>query len=140
MKRRIFAIALILVLVGQVFAVPSFAMDSETEIQPYYVAVRSCAVDFSIENSVLGYSKSQVVVSLRSGYTADVTMELIRIGDSSIKTIKTWEDTGLSDIEEVSHGYYVASGYDYLLDVTIKVYNSDGEYVATVLTSDTEYY
>ena len=139
MKKRWVSICLVLALIMQLFTFSAFAATPEV-VQPYYVAVRSCTVDFSIQNTTLGYSNSLVVVSLRDGYTADVTMELYRISSSSVKSLKVWEDSVGSGVESISHGYYVASGYDYLLEVTLKLYDSNGEYVEIVGNSDTEYY
>lgn len=63
---------------------------------------------------------------LRSGYTADVKVELQQDGN----TIKTWKNSGSGTVT-AEGTYYVASGHDYTVVTTATVYDKDGNVVGT---------
>ena len=80
----------------------------------------------SLTISARGAATCSGSVSLMSGYTADITVELKRDGT----TIKTWTDSGSRTVS-ADGTYYVTSGHDYVVTTTATVYDSNGKIVET---------
>lgn len=78
----------------------------------------------SLDISSTGAARCDGEVDLRSGYTADLTVELQRDG----VTIKTWRSSGNGDVT-AGGTYYVESGHDYVVVATATVYNSSGQWI-----------
>lgn len=92
-------------------------------IEPCYVGVNSSSCNLSISS---GTATCRGAVTLKSGYTASLTLKLQRSKDgSSWTTLKTWTATGTS----INKSYYVSSGYKYRATFNVKVYNSSGTLV-----------
>ena len=95
-----------------------------SEVMPLYTGITTLASGLTISDA--GKATCEGTALLRSGYTADVTVELKRDGT----TIKTWTDSG--SMKVTAGGiYYVVSGHTYVVTTTADVYDSDGNWVAT---------
>ena len=138
MKNKCLAILLLVIAVFQVFMLPAVAAQP-VEMHPYYTGVSTIATDLSIENSSLGLSKNRVVIIMRSGYTAEVSMTLKQISSNGVSEVKSWNDS-LDGTGEIVHYYYIPSGYNYTLIVSIDVYDTNGDFVETIATNDSEKY
>lgn len=133
MKKAI-SVCCVLIIVFQLFVGATYAAAPE-EMTPYYTGVYSVGANLKIVNETLGKSESQAVAILRAGYTAEVTMTLKQISVGSVEELKTWNDS-LSATGEIKHTYYIPSGYGYTLIVSMDIYDSDGDFVETIVTND----
>lgn len=136
--KKALSLCCMLVLVFQLLACPIQAAAPE-EMKPYYTGVYSIAANLRVVNDFLGKSESQAVVIMRSGYSAEVSMTLNQISSSGVDELKSWSDS-LDSTGEVKHTYYIPSGYTYTLVVSIDVYDSNGDFVETIATSDSMVY
>ena len=91
-------------------------------LEPRYVGVSQ--LFSSLEISSRGAASCCGWVVLRSGYTADVKVEL----KQDVATIKTWTSSGSGSVT-AEGTYYVASGHDYVVTTTATVYGKDGKIV-----------
>ena len=101
---------------------------AELEPSPRYTGLSTAYVDLTISSS--GRSTSTGEVNTRSGYTADVTMELQQKDGSRWEEVRTWTDVG-ADVY-LEKDWYVASGYEYRVELSIEVSNSSGRVVDDV--------
>lgn len=92
---------------------------SADEIEPRYTGIYALSADLNVNSS--GRADCYGYVKTRSGYSADLTVELQRDG----RTIKSWSDSGSGTIT-ISESYYVTSGHDYQVVVSANVYNAQG--------------
>ena len=120
MKKLIRTIIPVLLLVGVLAG-----MAHAAEITPRYTGITVLTAGLDI--SGMGRSVSDGTVHLRSGYTADVTVELKQDGT----TIKTWTSSG-SSVISAGGIYYVASGHEYTVTTTATVYDANGKFVESV--------
>lgn len=105
------------------------AAAAEKEKEPQrYTGVSTCYTSLSI--SAWGRASCGSYVYCNSGYSADVTMKLMR--DST--EIKSWNTSG-SGIVTMDKTYYVVGGHSYTVAVTISVKDSNGNVVDTINTS-----
>jgi len=91
-------------------------------ISPRYTGISTLSSAINI--SSIGGATCTGTVTLRSGYTVDLTVALKQDGT----TIKTWTASGSGTIC-AGNTYYVASGHEYFVRTTATVYNSDGKIV-----------
>ena len=133
MKKSL-SICCVLIIVLQLFVGVCHAAKPE-EMAPYYTGAYAVSADLKMVNETLGKSESQAVAILRAGYTAEVTMTLKQISVGSVEELKTWNDS-LSATGEIKHTYYIPSGYGYTLIVSMDIYDSDGDFVETIVTND----
>lgn len=89
------------------------------EINPQYTGIYALEADLNISDD--GCATCYGSVSIRSGYTATLSMQLKRDG----VTIKTWSDSGSTSFD-IEKDYYVTGDYDYQVVVTATVKNSAG--------------
>lgn len=127
MKKGI-ALLLSVVLIFGVMTPTVFAATDADTVQPYYLRIRSLAIDFDIGSS----GKSTCYCSVDSSVTTDtvdLTMDLQRYvkenGKEYWDTLKTWTSSG-TYVASLNKTWYVSSGYEYRLRITAKVYNSSG--------------
>lgn len=92
---------------------------SAVEITPRYTGITTLNADINVSSS--GRADCYGYVRTRSGYSADVTVELQCDG----QTIKSWSDSG-SGVIEIEKTYYVTPGHDYQVVVTAVVRNAQG--------------
>ena len=97
-------------------------------VQPRYVGLATLSAQLDISSS--GLAACYSMVNVRSGYTAEVTMELLQSpeGKNSWSEEKSWDTSGSGrlTIDEI---WFVAPGYDYKVEVSVDVYNSSGRLV-----------
>ena len=102
---------------------PTYAVDNTSIIEPYYTGAINERRTLSISS---GKATCKGYLTLRSGYTASLTLKLQQSNNgSSWTTLKTWTATG----RIISKSYYVSSEYKYRATFNIKVYNSEGTLV-----------
>lgn len=123
-KRSVAALLLATCFVGGV-SVPTYAVNNTNLIKPYYVGASDANCTLSI---VSGKATCRGLLTLRSGYTASLTLSLQKYSDGEWKTQKTWTGSGSA----IQKPYYVSSGYTYRSKLSAKIYNSSGKYVETV--------
>lgn len=92
-------------------------------IEPRYTGISSLSSSLNISST--GAAKCNGNVTVRNGYTADLTVSLKQDGT----TIKSWSESDLTGIAGITHTYYVASGHEYIVKTSVTVYNSDGKIV-----------
>lgn len=125
MKKRI-ALLITLLMVASVCIgvnIPTQAANMMDQAEPYYVGIADVSCTLGITS---GKATCSGNISLRSGYSASLTLKLQQSKDgSSWSTLKTWTATG----SRISKSYYVSSGYKYRATFNVKVYNSSGTLV-----------
>jgi len=136
MKKRILSLALVLCMLMAV----SGPVASAAEAQPYYVAIGS--MHANISDPVNGRIPCYGSVFVRRGYKADLTLELMQKQNGSWDSIKSWETSGSgAGTIELSKSYYVVSGYEYKVLVSVDIYTTSGTYVESeTLESGSLYY
>lgn len=128
MKKRISKFLSMLLALCCITATLSTA--TATAIEPRYTGLFGAAVSLDIASG--GKSTPAVAVTLRNGYTADVTLTLQRSSNGySWSSVKEWSDSG-STLVSIEKTYYVTSGYDYRSKCTVIVYDSNGSIVDNV--------
>lgn len=95
-----------------------------SEVMPLYIGIGTISTGLTISDTGRAVSDGKVI--LRSGYTADVTVELKQDGT----TVKTWTSSGSMTVS-AGGTYYVASGHLYIVKTTADVYDSEGNWVET---------
>ncbi len=95
-----------------------------TTISPRLIGITNITSKLTISDA--GCARCSGLVSVRDGYTVDLTVELKQDGT----TIKTWTGSG-SGTFDAGGIYYVASGHTYVVTATATVYNSSGKIVET---------
>jgi len=93
-----------------------------TQVQPRYTGV--AMITSSLNISATGGAVCDGSATVRSGYKANLTVELKRDGT----TIKTWTASGTGLID-AGGTYYVTSGHTYVVTTTVTVYDSNGRFV-----------
>lgn len=114
MKKHIRSAISLLFALGVLMA--SFA--TAQAVEPRYTGVAQIYSTLNISNSGAASCSGKVV--LRSGYTADLTVELKQDGE----TIKTWTNSGSGTVT-AGGTYYVESGHGYIVTTTATVYDSN---------------
>lgn len=127
MKKQLCAALSLILLLGIVvssaaFAQPIVDVDQPEEATPRFTGISTLASTLSI--SKYGRATCGGTVSIRDGYTVDLTVELKQDGT----VIKTWTNSG-SGILDAGGSYYVTSGHTYVVTTTAEVYNSSGTLV-----------
>lgn len=117
-KKRIAAILAAAMMVSQtgVFALETkmeIVSGGEEIVQPCFVALIDCELDFSISS---GTAHCLAETNVRSGYKAKTIVELQKKG-LSWNTTKTWTKTGINTTAIVDEDYAVTSG-TYRIKVT----------------------
>ena len=105
-------------------------MPEAERMEPRYVTSTDFAAELSIGSG--GRSTCTGTVRLRSGYNADVTMELQQKDGSRWETIQDWSDSGRR--VTLNHSWYVESGYDYRVKLSAEVTDSNGRVVEQPVT------
>ena len=114
MKRSIRTAAALLLLLGTLTA----TLTAAQAVEPRFTGISMLTSTLNI--STTGKASCSGTVTLKSGYTADLTVELQKDGS----TIKTWTDSG-SGILSAGGDYYVPTGHDYVVVTTATVYDKN---------------
>jgi len=99
-----------------------FGAAQAAEIEPRYTGIAHVYAVLNI--SEIGAASCGGSTRVRSGYTADLTVELKRDGT----TIKTWTASGTGNLTAGST-YFVTSGHTYVVTTSVVVYDSTGTIV-----------
>ena len=93
-----------------------------------YVGVVRILTTLKIESN--GLAKPYTSVTLKSGYSADITMALEQSpkGQNDWEEENSWSTSG-SGIVILSKSWFVPSGYDYRVVVDVTVYDENGSEV-----------
>lgn len=118
MKKRIRTAISLVLLLGVMMA--TFATAYAVEAR--YTGVSR--LDSTLTISSKGAASCQGSATVRSGYTADVTVELKQDGT----TIKTWTNSGSGTVR-AGGTYYVESGHNYIVTTTATVYDSNNKVI-----------
>lgn len=118
MKRHIRAVLALALFLGVMVATLAIAH----AVEPRYTGISKLSTNLSISSS--GAATCKGTVTVYSGYTADVKVELKQDGS----TIKTWTDSGSGTIR-ISEIHYVESGHKYIVKTSATVYDSNGKVV-----------
>ncbi len=121
MKKNIRTRIAMIFLLSAIF-LTNFTIVQAAGVEPRYTGIFQLRSTLNISTS--GAASCTGKVSLRNGYTADVTVELKQDG----RTIKTWTKSG-DEVVSTGGTYYVASGHDYVVTTTASVYDEDGTLV-----------
>ena len=126
MKKRISKFLSMLLALSCITATLSTA----AAIEPRYTGLATLTVSINIAND--GCANPYGYARIRSGYTADVTLELQRSSNGySWSSVKEWTASGTDSID-LDKIYYVVSGYDYRAKCTVMVYDSSNNLVDNV--------
>lgn len=93
-------------------------------VEPRYTGISSLSASLTI--STAGKAECSGKAIVRSGYTADVKVELKQDGT----TIKTWTNSGSGTVS-AGGTYYVESGHNYIVTTTATVYDSSSHIIET---------
>lgn len=116
MRKRIISSLFAMALLVSVWSTNCLAAES-TQIEPRFTGISALYSTLTV--SANGGAACNGKVITRSGYTADVTVELKQDGT----TIKTWTASG-SGVVSAGGTYFVMSGHDYIVTTTVDVYKS----------------
>lgn len=86
-------------------------------------------LDATLTISSKGAASCQGTVAVRSGYKADIKVELKQDGS----TIQTWTSSGTGTVR-AGGTYYVESGHNYIVTTTATVYDSNNKVIETPFT------
>lgn len=118
--KRTFALVLCVVIAASVTVVGA----EEMSVTPRFVGVDVIVANLTINE--YGRASCGCSVLIRSGYSVDVTMTLEQDGVA----IKSWTGSGSISVD-MSKPYYVASGHDYQVIVTVRVKTAEGSYLCS---------
>ena len=102
--------------------VASLAAAQAAAIEPRYTGIYDLSASLSISEQ--GQASCYGQATVKSGYTADITVELKRDGT----TIKTWTNSG-SGIVSAGGTYYVTSGHTYVVTTSATIYDQNNHVV-----------
>ena len=91
-------------------------------IEPRYTGIFNLRSTLNISDK--GAASCSGYVSLRNGYTADMTVELKQDGN----TIKTWTKSG-TGVVSAGGTYYVMSGHNYVVTTTVDIYDAEDNFI-----------
>lgn len=118
MKRSIRTAAALLLLLGTLTA----NLATVQAVEPRYTGVSILTSTLNVSSQ--GAARCNGKAVLKSGYTADLTVELQKDGS----TIKTWTSSGSGTVT-AGGTYYVPSGHTYVVVTTATVYDSNSKVV-----------
>ena len=99
-------------------------------LSPRYVALSRFSTTLSIDSNGCATCLGTAITNIN--YTCDATLELQQKVGSSWETIKDWSSSG--DMNSFSKSWYVASGHDYRLKLSVDVYTAGGKWVEGPVT------
>ncbi len=99
-------------------------------MQPMYIGIVSLSPRLVISPS--GTISCTDTVSLKNGYSANITWELKHGTGNTLSKLSSWTASGKGEIT-LSKGRQAIRGYSYQLKATAKVYDSNGNYIETAV-------
>ena len=85
-----------------------------------YITIQSATAELEIGSGGKALCDAYVR-TIDSSYDIEVVMELIQMDTGSVK--KTWETSGSLIVRLTDQPWYVTSGHEYVVKVTVKVYS-----------------
>jgi len=138
--KRIICVAISLCLVLSCFQVGVFA-DEERAAGDNSRFTGLVAMSVGLDISDIGRAVVSVDVALREGYTAEMQVNLAQYGAYETVIVKEWNPSFDEGGGVWGGVWYVASGYLYVAEVTLDVYDLNGNFIETVeLDSSAKYY
>ena len=131
MRKQVFSIALVALCLCAVFLPDAHAATPDTA-QPYYTGTTLVTANIGAASG--DRVNCEGSVKLKSGYEADLLMELQKETDGGWSTIKSWSTSGSGTIR-LSKTYFIVSGNTYRVLVSGTVRDSNGHYVETASTA-----
>ena len=115
------------------------ALPEETTVSPFYTGVSTVVASVDVSSSGCASAYGKFIV--RSGYTADMMLELQLSSDGeSWSTIKTWTTSGSGTLT-LDKIYFVSSGFYYRTVCSADIYDSNDNFVEGIaLASNSQYY
>lgn len=131
-KARILSIIMLVCVMTSFLSVAATAANysGATNIVP--MSEGTCTVRPTIDITSLGKATCSCTVNIKSGYTANLQINLCKLDGNTWTPIKGWSANNASGNATYSNSYYVTSGESYRVSVTVSVYNSSGNFVETV--------
>lgn len=121
----------LLVIPSTIFASETYISETDNQIQPRFTAMVKCWNSLVLGD--LGKMQCYGKTEVRDGYIAGVVIELQRDDGSDWTTIKSWSGTD-EDYINLEKEWYVASGYDYRLQVTHSAYDLAGGFIESSIS------
>ena len=146
MKRKLFSILSLILVLACVFVIPASAIEEgpEEPVDPDepYVDIATFSVGCTINGSGLATCSSSVLTA-HSNYTVYLTVSLQRYNSNSgywQQYVGPWYSSGVR-FASVYQQYYVPHGYYYRTAAAATVYDSNGNYVesATIYSANRYY-
>jgi len=133
-KKKLLPILSLIMALCILLSTISFAANEEYMIQPRWTYISEIATGLDI--SIYGKATCNTSVSLyaSSNCTCTIEMTLLQSDGFGWDDIKTWTVSGdrTTDIEK---NWYVDSGYEYMVESTTYVYDSNGNLVESATTT-----
>lgn len=128
--KKAMAKTLILAFVVSLFAMTT-ALAQECTTQDdnlRYIGISTLNASLSIDDNGKANCTGSVTLN-NSGYSADLTMELIQVDTGRV--LKTWTASGATSIRLTNKPWYVTNGHEYQVKVTVTVYNASDRVIET---------
>ena len=128
-QKNLVKVLLLAVVVSLFTMTTAFAQEYPTQnTNARYIGISTLNADLSIDDNGKSSCSGSVILN-NSGYSADLTMELIQVDTG--KVMKTWTNSGSISIRLTNKPWYVTSGHRYQVKVTVTVYNKSGKSIET---------
>lgn len=133
--RKVKSLSILLVVCLLIGCLPlGAAADSDSvdtsDVEPRFVGLMSMSIDLSISSS--GLATVTYTADLKSGYTATVVLDLRKVTLTGGSSVKSWTLEDISGLYSCGKYYFVASGHSYYVDVSVDIYDSDGDFVENI--------
>lgn len=139
MKRRIFSLVALMLLMTSLLSMPATAAEDTPSISPRYVNIMAFAASIDVNSSGKASCHS-FVETANTSYTIHLEMNLQRYKDGYWSNVKTWSGDGTGE-KSLDKSWYVTSGYYYRTAATATVRTSGGSFVeAVTIYSQSDYY
>ncbi len=105
--------------------------DEDYGVMPCFDHISDVAVGLSI--SLAGKANCDTGITLYdASHSAEITMVLYRTDDgNNWDEVKTWTYTATGRNIDLTKNWYVTSGYDYIVQSWVYVYDADGDLIET---------
>lgn len=139
MKRRIFSLVALILLMTSMLAIPAAAAEETPAVTPRYVNIALINASINVNSSGKASCYS-FVETANTSYKISLTLGLQRYENGYWTTIKTWSGSGTGEVT-MDKSWYVTPGYYYRTAASATVRTSGGSYVEGVtIYSQNDYY
>lgn len=123
-------VLMLMLCLAMLLPVGASATQAGGQISPRFSTVSTFKATLSINSS--GYATCKGIIDMRTGYTAEVLLELQQKNGTNWETIKEWSDSGRWP--DINDNRFVTAGYDYRLKLSADVYGAGGNLVESPVT------